>query len=347
MITAYAAGREIDFREGFDALLTITIDEDATVFSGLSNVHRYDRPSASEIVSFVRGVLGDDPQQTTVHLVADAETQQRIIHAFGDYGIDLTCEDPSSSGQGDGEEAGAPSRETVARTHPATSEWEEINHIPVRRPAVETRRTGRLGSVSYLLAGVVVLVAAVCGVAIWVVAGRGVSNDVHDAAEQPSQTTPLEAHGSRSPSHVPEQPGLEPEQPAPENVTLEQNGLSVELPVGFHLEPDGNMWRATGPDPDFRLQLAVDPLYGVAPDAVMRQVLADIEADPELRLIDSSDENVRYAHDLPDGSRAQWSTWTDRDVQLSIGCHTRKEPTTVQSATCTMANDSARFTPPE
>ena len=44
------------------ALLTVTVDDESTIFSGLANVHRYDQPTPADIVSYVRSVLGDDPQ---------------------------------------------------------------------------------------------------------------------------------------------------------------------------------------------------------------------------------------------------------------------------------------------
>ncbi|MCT1684127.1 type VII secretion-associated protein [Corynebacterium appendicis] len=327
------------------ALLTVTVDDECIVFSGLANVHRYDQPSAGEIVSYIRSVLGENPQWAPVHLVAEEAELTRLVQAFGDYEVELTCEtldgeDDDSSGAGDDTDP-----------HPATTEWEEVGEIAVRRPVLEPRRRERFGTSGYLLVGVVALVAAVCAATIWFVAGRGSGAEANVdgiGAAPPERSEdavlPADMLGDEPEGEPADDP--EPEQPKMEKVTLEQDGLSVELPVGFHLEPDGDMWRATGPDPDFRLQLAVDPLYGVPPEDVMRQVQKDIEDDPELHHTESDETGVRYEHALPDGSHALWSTWTDRDVQISIGCHTRTAPTTVQLATCTMANESARFTPP-
>lgn len=346
MTTTDVAGRLTGSSNGTGgALLTVTVDEECTVFSGLANVHRYDQPSAGEIVSYIRSVLGDNPQWAPVHLVAGETELARLIQAFGDYEVELTCEALDGD---DGANSSGAFDDTD--THPATAEWEEVEEITVRRPVLEPRRE-RLGASGYLLVGVVALVAVVCAAAIWFVAGRGSGAEADleeagaappDAAADAALSADMLGDGAED-SPAPE---AERGQATMEKVTLEQDGLSVELPVGFHLEPDGDMWRATGPDPDFRLQLAVDPLYGVPSEEVMRQVQKDIENDPELRHTDSDETTVRYEHTLPDGSHALWSTWTDRDVQISIGCHTRTAPTTVQLATCTMANESARFTPP-
>lgn len=318
------------------ALLTVTVDDESTIFSGLANVHRYDQPTPADIVSYVRSVLGDNPQWAPVHLVADESTLAQLIEAFGDYEVKLSCETVPG---GEVEEP--------ADTHPATSEWEEIADIPVRRPVLEPRAE-RFGRSGYTLIGAVALVVLLCAAAIWFVAGRGSGEEHTEATAQAEAEAPAAAP---APPVEAEEPSEEEQTslPEPQKVVLEQDGLRVELPAGFHLEPDGDMWRATGPDPDFRLQLAVDPLYGVAPDAVMRQVEKDIENNPDLRHTGGGDDgtSVTYEHDLPDGSHALWRTWTDRDVQISIGCHTRTAPTTVQLAACTMANESARFTPPE
>lgn len=353
MTTMHLAGPETDSGEESSALLTITVDEEGTVFSGVANVRRYDQPSAAEIATYVRGVFGDDPQRAEVRVVADDATCAQITQAFGDYDIDLNCVNTSRCEE-DAPARGASDGPSPA-SHPVTSEWAEIGRIPVRRPTVEPRRGRRFAPSAYLLAGVVGLVAVACAAAIWIVAGRGsgsgagtsIGAGMAEPAATTRQTRSPDTGPSQAPSSSPEPSDAEPEIPLPEKVTLEQNGLSVELPVGFHLEADGDMWRVTGPDPDFRLQMAVDPLYGMAPEAVMRQVEKDIEADPALHRIDGDETSILYEHDLPDGSHAQWRTWTDRDVQLSLGCHTRQQPSAVQSATCAMANDSARFTPPE
>lgn len=348
--TAHLAGQPADAASGHatGASLTVTVTDECTVFSGLANVHRYDNPTAGEIVSYTRSVLGEHPQWEPIHLVADDATLAQLIQAFGDYEVELTCETL------EGEKTTSAAGGVDTDTHPPTASWEEVRDISVRRPVVETRNHDRFGASGYVLVGLVVAVVVVCASAIWFVSGRN-AGDGEDLASDVAAQERLNKAESAGPDELPalpstgvdaHEPGEETGHQRVEKVTLEQDGLSVELPAGFGLEPDGDMWRATGPDPDFRLQLAVDPLYGVSPEDVMRQVEKDIEDDPELRLTESDGTSVHYEHDLPDGSHAQWSTWTDRDVQISIGCHTRRAPTTVQLATCTMANESARFTPP-
>lgn len=342
MTTSPVTAQESPPARTADPVVTVAVNDDHVAFTGLANVHRYDQPTANEIASYIRSLLGDNPQWAPVHLIAEEDTLEQLIQAFSDYEVELTCEVPE-------DEPDQVPRDANTVTHPATSTWENIGHISVQRPVLEPRRKDRFGASGYALVGVVAVVAVVCGVAIWSVAGRGSGSEDQAALDAESDDTaepmPGEAPADPLPAVEEIEPSDTPAAPHMEKVTLEQDGLSVELPVGFRLEPDGDMWRATGQDPDFRLQLAVDPLYGVDPEAVMRQVRKDIDADPELHHIDSDEHSIHYEHHLPDGSQAQWSTWTDRDVQISIGCHTRTTPSTVQLATCTMANESARFSP--
>ena len=73
------------------------------------------------------------------------------------------------------------------------------------------------------------------------------------------------------------------------------------------------------------------------------QLLADIEADPEVELVDTDGVAVTYLERAADASQALWRTWPDGAVQLFVGCHTRLEPTVVQRATCRMAMESAAY----
>lgn len=133
---------------------------------------------------------------------------------------------------------------------------------------------------------------------------------------------------------------------APETVVLAQDGLEVTLPAGFHLEAHDDMWKAEGDDPDFRLQLAIDDLYGLPGDQLLQQVEREISMDEELELVAVDDHHIEYRQYAVDGSEATWVTWVEGDMQLSVGCHTRFAPTTVQRATCHMAYESATYTAP-
>ena len=137
-----------------------------------------------------------------------------------------------------------------------------------------------------------------------------------------------------------------PEPAPPQTTVLEQDGLRVELPAGFTLAENGDTWRATGLDPDFRLHMAVEQLYNLPAHTMAEQVLRDIEADPETQLVDTDGHSLTYLEFPGDGSEVLWKTWPHDNYQIFVACHTRTAPTTVQQATCRMAFDSAEFSPP-
>ena len=133
-----------------------------------------------------------------------------------------------------------------------------------------------------MLIGVVGAVILLCAAAIWFVMGRVAGQPEVAAVQETRISTPST---TRTSAPSPTAPA-----PEPETVTLSQAGLSVELPAGFALAPDEDMWRATGPDPDLRIQFAVDPLYGVPADAVLDQVEREISDDCLLYTSDAADE---------------------------------------------------------
>ncbi|SDS48218.1 type VII secretion-associated protein [Corynebacterium timonense] len=290
--------------------LSITITRDVVIFDGAARLYRYDRPSPAEIASYVRSVFGPDPGGAVVHVVAEEGDVDALDQALAGYDIVLTAERPR-------EEPENPEDHTLA---PAGEE------VEITRPQPRVARTGS----PWVLPAVVIAVVLVIGAAIWGTVALG-------ADEPPAATT--------APSSEQASPSVQapPSAPAPARVVIVREGLSVEVPPGFSVAPDAEMWRATGPDPDFRLQLAVEELYQLPPEEMIAQVLRDIEADPEVELVSNDGSVVQYLQRSPDGSEAMWKTWAHSGRQLFVGCHTRTAPTTVQQATCRMAMDSASF----
>nr|VDG62372.1 type VII secretion-associated protein, Rv3446c family [Streptococcus thermophilus] len=341
--------------------LTVTIRPDSVVFEGAANVHRHDNPSTSDIAAAICKALGSEPAGAHVHIVGDEETIDDLVVLTSGYDIVLTSETTKRRGKhalrpnagadaaetsetaetGTNAAADATGASAGSDAHPRTTEWEEIT---LRRPTLYDGSRETFLPAGTLLVLAVTVIGALCAAAIWAVARSGSDASERDQVHGPSGDAATSKRASPTAPSASTPPPSSARQP--ESVTLTQDGLSVEVPVGFTLEPDEDMWRATGPDPDFRLQLAVDPLYGVAGEAVINQVEQEILADPELHVTERDDLSISYKHMLPDGSHAQWRAWIDGGHQISIGCHTRTAPTTVQQATCAMANDSARYSPP-
>lgn len=289
--------------------LRITATDASTVITGAANIHRFDAPTSREIAGTVRSVLGPDPHGAPVHIAADPQRLSELTHALADYDIDLTTE-------------------PLQPVAPTPDDTPEPFHRPP--PPEQESRSG-----VWIIAAVVAAVALACAAVIWgLTSGKAQSSG--EAEPPPSQPPETQSTPVSSPAQ-------EEEEAEQSSISIERDGLTVQLPAGFTLEADDGMWRATGSDPNFRLQIAVEHLYQLPARTMADQLLADIETDPEVELVDTDGISVTYLERAGDGSQSLWKTWPNGTVQLFVGCHTRTEPTVVQRATCRMAMESAEY----
>lgn len=299
------------------AELRVTASDTATVFSGPLNLHRFDAPSPRDIAAQIRTALGPDTAGARVRIIAEPERAARIEAALAGSGIAVTCEELS----------------LVDAPDPPSPE------LDLRRPTGE-EPGGRDWAV-WAVAAVVAAAAAACAVAV-----AATTRSLHQQPETaPPPETPVETPVvSAATSEAVKGASTSNEAP-PRTVVLQRDGLHVELPAGFTLEPDGELWRATGLDPDFRLEIAVDELYNLPPEALAEQLRRDLEADPGTELVAVDGQKLTYRELPGDGSEVLWRTWPAGNRQIFVGCHTRTAPTQVQQATCRMAMDSASYRP--
>lgn len=287
--------------------LRITSTDASTVITGAANIHRFDAPTSREIAGTVRSVLGPDPHGAPVHIAADPQRLSELTHALSDYDIELTTE-------------------PLQPVAPTPDDTPEPFHRPP--PPEQESRSG-----VWIIAAVVAAVALACAAVIW-----GLTSGKSPGEEEPPPSQPPETQSAPVSSPVQEE-----ERAEQTSISIERDGLTVQLPAGFTLEADDDMWRATGSDPNFRLQIAVEHLYQLPARTMAEQLLADIETDPEVELVDTDGISVTYLERAGDGSQSLWKTWPNGTVQLFVGCHTRAEPTVVQRATCRMAMESAEY----
>ena len=289
--------------------LRITATDASTVITGAANIHRFDAPTSREIAGTVRSVLGPDPHGAPVHIAADPQRLSELTHALADYDIDLTTE-------------------PLQPVAPTPDDTPEPFHRPP--PPEQESRSG-----VWIIAAVVAAVALACAAVIWgLTSGKAQSSG--EAEPPPSQPPETQSTPVSSPAQ-------EEEEAEQSSISIDRDGLTVQLPAGFTLEADDDIWRATGSDPNFRLQIAVEHLYQLPARTMADQLLADIETDPEVELVDTDGISVTYLERAGDGSQSLWKTWPNGTVQLFVGCHTRTEPTVVQRATCRMAMESAEY----
>ena len=287
--------------------LRITATDASTVITGAANIHRFDAPTSREIAGTVRSVLGPDPHGAPVHIAADPQRLSELTHALSDYDIELTTE-------------------PLQPVAPTPDDTPEPFHRPP--PPEQESRSG-----VWIIAAVVAAVALACAAVIW-----GLTSGKSPGEEEPPPSPPPETQSAPVSSPVQEE-----ERAEQTSISIERDGLTVQLPAGFTLEADDDMWRATGSDPNFRLQIAVEHLYQLPARTMAEQLLADIETDPEVELVDTDGISVTYLERAGDGSQSLWKTWPNGTVQLFVGCRTRAEPTVVQRATCRMAMESAEY----
>lgn len=317
--------------------LTITVTPTVTIIDADTTYFRYDNPSPGALVEYCLTLVGDEPAGHTIAITAEEDFAAELIAAsemvgFAAYAV-VRDDDPLT------EEAGAPDQEPPPPSAEGTAPEELTGLI---RP-VEAQAAPSFSRLPVVVLGATVSV--VLGAGLWAV---GMSSG-HSG---PAPGTDVAASDTSASSPAPE-PVAEPIAPEPEEaaeaaetVVLAQDGLEVTLPAGFHLEAHDDMWKAEGDDPDFRLQLAIDDLYGLPGDQLLQQVEREISMDEELELVAVDDHHIEYRQYAVDGSEATWVTWVEGDMQLSVGCHTRFAPTTVQRATCHMAYESATYTAP-
>ncbi|OFT82497.1 type VII secretion-associated protein [Corynebacterium sp. HMSC29G08] len=306
--------------------LRITVTDGSTVFTGAANLHRFDAPSEHEIVAYAKNVLGPFPEGAPVHITASAERLARLEAAFADYDVALRMEELVGVGVGvDKQEPHEPREPFVME-----DDWEQNWLVDEPEEPLAERSQWPLYLLGAALAAVVVLVGVG---AVWAVRAWNAPS-ASAQAESPTTTVVTTSEASA------------PEPAPPQTTVLEQDGLRVELPAGFTLAEDGDTWRATGLDPDFRLHMAVEQLYNLPAHTMAEQVLRDIEVDPETQLVDTDGHSLTYLEFPGDGSEVLWKTWPHDNYQIFVACHTRTAPTTVQQATCRMAFDSAEFSPP-
>lgn len=322
--------------------ILITIQPSVTVITAETMFYRYDKPGPVELAEYCFTLVGGVTAPHSVTVAAEITLAESVAAECAALGFEA-----STTPLIDEALVNLPPTSPEEDAAPDTDRFLNDGIEDVHRPAP----SGEPGNSKWSM---VLLSVAACGVlaaGLWAVASTVTDSDevsVDNVAagmgiDQASESSTAIA----SPETPPEtSPSISVPEPEDTSVVLSQDGLSVELPVGFQLDADGDMWKAEGDDPDLRLHLAVDELYGLPPEQLLAQVEDDVEADPELSMINMDEAGVEYHQSAPDGSEAMWFTTIEDGKQVSLGCHTRNAPTAVQRATCTMARESMTYHDP-
>ncbi|MDO4910131.1 MAG: type VII secretion-associated protein [Corynebacterium sp.] len=112
------------------------------------------------------------------------------------------------------------------------------------------------------------------------------------------------------------------------NVQL--NGFVVPSSVNWQVVGDGVVG-SLSTDPDQRIMVLRDLVYE---DELMLEMITE---DPNLRAIaprHGRANTIDYVEEPGDGSVVYWTSWRENPTRISIGCHTRQQPTEAQMSRC-------------
>ncbi|QNE88954.1 type VII secretion-associated protein [Corynebacterium incognita] len=343
------------------AFLTITILDSATIFEGPETVYRYDLPGSGVlggwalegIIEQARTLCAPDWPDATVAVVADPESTTiartavvMVSEELTNQGVSLA---PASVEDAD-DLAPASSRDSGGDVLPPEAVDSEGPHDDVGTPPRNTvnaaahyagRRTSPRRWLDPFHLGLAATVLAVGAVSWWAISAQtnsGAGTVAEAASEDSSALRNQEANAHEA--AVPEDAGNAGPAETSAAVVLEEGDVRVKLPLGFTAEQDKGVITATGDDPHLRILLAADPAYSVPQEALFAEIKDQIKEDPQLKKDEENARRLVYTEDPGDGSAVTWTTWVEGDHQMSVGCHTKSTPTTVQKAACRMAVDS-------
>ena len=324
--------------------LTITVLDTATIFEGPESIYRYDLPGTAVVEGWALSGVMEQAQkllpaqwpEVSIAVVADSsggpmshEAVKIIRRQLQVHNVTLVDREPVAVG-------------ATYDEPPQREQREPREETDIVRPALEeetllSRLLDNKGLMA-IIAGVVVVVIML----VWLLL-RGSGQQQQEAlagsvsiAATPGVTTPAVTTAAQTPTTA---------SSAPAHQSIEAGGLRVLLPEGFsHTEEDG-LVTATGQDPNLRILMVMDPLYAVPANALFAEVRAQIDRDETLSDPHEANGRLSYIERPGDDSEVKWTTWVEDDQQISLGCHTREEPSMAQRAACRMASESIETVP--
>ncbi|MDY3127163.1 MAG: type VII secretion-associated protein [Corynebacterium sp.] len=325
--------------------VVITVLDTATVFEAQEAVYRYDL-SGNAVVegTALAGVIAQTKKlvsaawpNVTVEVVADASSgtisheavkiirRQLRVHS-------VTVTEPFAKAN----------QELVdAPTALLDIDHNEPEEFILPRPQLESPAWWhRLDMVWVSIIGLVIAVALV---ALWLTrtpATQSLSAASTTPSTETSSNLGSKASGTQEPNSLSQASPSAAQPEVSETVELNQAGLSVKLPKGFTATDDSGVLTATGPDPNLRIIMAADPVYAVPATALMAEIHQQIARDETLSDAVEANGKLSYTERPGDDSAVAWTTWVDSEQQISVGCHTRFEPTIAQRAACWMAQET-------
>lgn len=336
--------------------ITVTVTDTATIFNGPDTIYRDDLPGSGIIEGWALLAIVDQLRQLAptswpdVEVIVDAdhEIAESLIRTLINKGAAAY---PATVVQEKTEEPGNEGPPPMPGPSPTLATPGDDPVVALRRDRRQQKKTPRrrvrpslvdwLPQPAHLAVGVVALVGG--GVALW-----SITTSVPDDADL--GVTPVADSTAATPTPAlttAADPSPVVATNDPPHVHLEEAGLSLDAPQGFELRKEGDTWMLTGPDEDLRVSITADPSFGLSPQLLLDEIRTDITKDPQLHLVTEAPESTRviYTESPEDGSHYRWTTWVEADRHISVGCHSRYEPTVVQRATCRIITESMHLQP--
>ncbi|AKK02324.1 type VII secretion-associated protein [Corynebacterium epidermidicanis] len=306
--------------------ITITVLDTATVFDGPEHIYRYDLPGSGIVSGWALTAVSDQIKT----IAGDHWPDIEVVISGEDPAVEMLTRTLLNKG---------------LAAYPAEAIAQAEAPVEITRPTKGRNRT-RSWRPSLFHAAIAVVIISVIGVSWWGLEAE--STPQQKATSMPQSHDGLDS-SQKSLSAVPAKPaenhGAAGAAGAAGKI-VEHDRIRVQLPSDFTMAPreDGKLV-AVGRDPNLRILIAVDPIYGVSPEAVRREVELMVSRDPALSPLASENlrgqtQTIDYHEDPGDGSNVRWVSWVEQEHQFSVGCHSRFEITVPHRATCRMAVDS-------
>ncbi|WKD59808.1 type VII secretion-associated protein [Corynebacterium caspium] len=348
--------------------ITVTVQDNATIFDGPANLYRYDLPGSGIVEGWALLAVVEQIRQLSPTAWPEVEV---VVDAAPDI-ADILIRTLVNKG------AAAYPADLVLETSSATGPLPEVSSDPFSALRHQKgRKTPAQFSLKELLSWrperghlLIIVVALIGGtIAFWSISrstGGSANNpdslivsaqEKNSLKSTPDSQSPAEAAKS-APTLVATPSLNSPPTSVPESkeIEIQDGGLYLKAPPGFKLHREPDFWILSGTDDSLRIRLAADLLPGENLTRVLSNIRDTIQTDPQLELLKSdaalgkpagiSSEVVAYRELPGDGSQYHWVTWLKDGYQLSVGCHSRSIPTANQRAICRTVVESVTFKPP-
>lgn len=291
--------------------ITVTVLENATIFDAGEQVHRYDLPASGILAGWAVSAVVDQ-----IKVMSDGQWPDVEIAVSGpDRAVEVLTRTLLNKG--------------VATYNAEEVAEEEAAAEPVLRRPTKGRRQATIARPSLFHVAMAAVIVTVLGFSWW-----GIDSAPKSAASSESR--------SDAPATSSSVPGS--------TIIYEYERVRVSLPPGFTLGPrEDGMLVATGNDPNLRIVVAIDPVFGVDASKIRTEIAAMVAHDPALaeqpdRKLRPGEITMEYVETPGDGSSVHWVAWVAKEHQFSVGCHTKSAVSLSHRATCRMAVETLDFT---